>query len=239
MPACSASVPRDVHHFNSLTGFGDQICVVAHNRGAQTGRPSELYFFRLPERTPSATVVLGSEAHNAWLHGAELMTCSSGDGLLLGVNGTRIETAADSPRGVCRVGGETCIGLTEFPRRPERDLSKGWIAAFDERWTRLELSGGNEGGLHRRREPDRPGERSHRARRKRIAVRFLRCRVAAGAGRGSLRLEDQVFRLPFFGAATMQPDCPTGPAVSCNRGMSLNEERRRAVEVLDSRSHGC
>jgi hypothetical protein len=130
-----AGEPRDVHHFNSLSGFGDRLCVVAHNWGATTGKASELFFFRLPGRELVETVTLGSQAHNAWLQDGELMTCSSGEGLLLGVNGSRVETGG-FPRGVCSAGGETYVGITEFLQRPERDDSRGWIAAFDARWAR-------------------------------------------------------------------------------------------------------
>jgi hypothetical protein len=130
-----AAEPRDAHPFHSLSGFGDRLCVVAHNWGATTGKASELFFFRLPGRELDATVTLGNQAHNAWMQDGELMTCSSGEGLLLGVNGSRVATGG-FPRGVCNAGGETYVGITEFAPRPERDDSRGWIAAFGPRWVR-------------------------------------------------------------------------------------------------------
>ena len=127
--------PRDTHHFNSLTGFGDQLCVLAHNLGALTARGSELHFFTLPDLQPAGVVALGAQAHNVWLHGSELMTCSSGEGRLVGANGTVVETGG-FPRGVCRVGGETYVGLSEFAQRADRDDSRGQLLVFDAQWGR-------------------------------------------------------------------------------------------------------
>jgi hypothetical protein len=128
--------PRDTNHFNSLTAFDNEICLVAHNLGAiYPGRKSELLFFNVADRSHSRTVVLGNQAHNAWLHNTELMTCSSGDGLVVGTFGTKVTTGG-FPRGVAYVNDEIHIGLSEFSSRVDRDASKGQLLVFDQHWRR-------------------------------------------------------------------------------------------------------
>ncbi len=75
----------DLNHFNSISAFANQLCVVAHNWGTCLAQPSELLFFELPTLELVRRVPLGFQAHNAWLHGDELMTCSSGEGKLRGI----------------------------------------------------------------------------------------------------------------------------------------------------------
>ncbi len=123
--------PADVNHFNSLSVFGNELCVVAHNHG-----PSDLMFFELPDLRPSRSVTLGHSAHNAWLHQEELMTCSSEDGCILGVNGTRVETGG-FPRGIAYVNDEIYVGVSERAERGERDFSNANILVFDRRWHRV------------------------------------------------------------------------------------------------------
>lgn len=127
---------HDVNHFNSLTGFDNELCIVAHNKGVKTGKPSELHFFQLPEKRWLKSLVLGNLAHNAWLHAGDLMTCSSGDGLLVGANGKTIFTGG-FPRGVTYFKDEICVGISEFASRPDRDLGNGWIKIFDKNWKHL------------------------------------------------------------------------------------------------------
>jgi hypothetical protein len=125
--------PFDINHFNSVVGFGNELCVVAHNLSRSTGKPSELLFFKLPEKVLIRRLSLGSSAHNVWLHNGSLMTCSSGEGRLLSVNGCTVETGG-FPRGVAYLQREICIGISEFASRPDRDLGRGWIKIFDPYW---------------------------------------------------------------------------------------------------------
>ena len=132
----SQEEPHDVNHFNSLTAFGNELCLVAHNWGATTGKLSELHFFRMPDRRWVRSIKLGSQAHNAWLHEGDLMTCSSAEGLLVSAKGKKIDTGG-FPRGIAYVGDEIHVGISEFASRPDRDLGRGWIQVFDREWNLL------------------------------------------------------------------------------------------------------
>jgi hypothetical protein len=127
----AASGPGDVNHFNSLTIFGNEICIVAHNRGS-----SELLFFELPDLAFTRSISLGTWAHNAWMHGKELMTCSSEEGCLMGVNGTRVNTGG-FPRGIAYTNDEIYVGISERIEREDRDFSTAAIAVFDCEWRSL------------------------------------------------------------------------------------------------------
>ncbi|MDR3569724.1 MAG: hypothetical protein P4L43_16985 [Syntrophobacteraceae bacterium] len=124
---------RDVNHFNSLTGWGNKLCIVAHNWSGVTGKPSELHFFGLPDRGRRRSIAPGNQAHNAWLHEGEIMTCSSGEGRLVGLGGKSIQTGG-FPRGIAYLDGEICVGISEFAERPDRDLGNGWFQIFDSQW---------------------------------------------------------------------------------------------------------
>jgi hypothetical protein len=134
---------RDRNHFNSISAFANQLCVVAHNLGSDATKPSELLFYNLPELKLVRRVALGFQSHNAWLHGDELMTCSSGEGRLRGINGTEVLTGG-FPRSAAYANDEIYIGLSEFSARKDRDESKGEIVVFGPKWEKrrtLSLSG--------------------------------------------------------------------------------------------------
>jgi hypothetical protein len=123
--------PADVNHFNSLSIFGDKLCVVAHNRG-----PSELMLFHLPDLRRARNIELGHSAHNAWMDQDELMICSSEEGCILGVAGTRVETGG-FPRGIAHFDEEVYVGLSKRIERSERDFSNASILVLNRRWQQL------------------------------------------------------------------------------------------------------
>ncbi|CAD9218334.1 conserved hypothetical protein [Burkholderia cenocepacia] len=125
--------PFDVNHFNSLTGFGNELAVVAHNLYAVSGRGSEIHFFSLPDLQWLRSVPLGIHSHNAWWHNGELMTCSSYEGRLLGERGFSVPTSG-FPRGLAASDDAYFVGISEFAARSDRDLGNGWIKVFDKTW---------------------------------------------------------------------------------------------------------
>jgi hypothetical protein len=135
-------LPSDVHHFNSLATISGDLWLVAHN----WERASLLLRFALPNPgEPIERIEIGRQCHNVWRHGAELMTCSSGEGRILGVNGTEIETGG-FPRGVAYLNDRIYVGLSQFKTRDDRDNSRGAILAFDMSWRLLRRYDlGNEG----------------------------------------------------------------------------------------------
>ncbi len=128
--------PYDKNHFNSLAVLGSSLCVVAHNWGADSGNPSELLFFNLPNMCLVRRVSLGVCAHNVWSHCGELMTCSSAEGSLVSDRGRRVITGG-FPRGVAYTKTEINVGISEFAKRPDRDLGEGWIKVYNYNWDLL------------------------------------------------------------------------------------------------------
>jgi len=127
-----AGPERDLNHFNSFAFSADRVHLLAHNRG-----PSERLEFDLAQRTLIAREPLGEQAHNLWHHDGQWVTCSSGEGRLVGDAGLEVLTGG-FPRGLAALpGGRVAVGMSELAERSRRDLSTGRILVFDDRWQRL------------------------------------------------------------------------------------------------------
>ena len=120
--------PRDVHHFNSIRVEGGRVWLVAHNRG-----DSELLAFDRSSLELVERHRLGVQAHDLWWEGGALFTCSSGEGRVVGTDGSAVETG-HFPRGYLRAGGHRLIGLSALAERHMRDLSTCLIRCHDEHW---------------------------------------------------------------------------------------------------------
>lgn len=121
----------DVHHYNSLMFEDNLVWILAHNRG-----PSELLGFAEHDRALVQRVSLGNQAHNIWRENAELFTCSSGEGRVLGYEGSSIATE-QFPRGYALYKNERFVGISEIAERGQRDFSDGRILIFDRAWRRV------------------------------------------------------------------------------------------------------
>lgn len=129
---------RDINHFNSLALQGDDLWLLAHNRGA-----SEILHFDIPTRTLRSRQALGQQAHNLWRAGGAWHTCSSAEGAVIGTTGLRVATGG-FPRGVAKLPGGWAVGISELAERGRRDFTDGQVALFDRRWVeqgRLTLAG--------------------------------------------------------------------------------------------------
>jgi hypothetical protein len=124
----SETEPFDRNHFNSLTPYNDELVVVATNRG-----PSELLFFDADRLILLKRVALGVHAHNAWRQGKEWLTCSSGEGRIIGTNGFAL-ACGKFPRGIAITDNEIVVGLSEPAERNERDLTDGEINIYSRDW---------------------------------------------------------------------------------------------------------
>ena len=124
--------PYDVNHLNSLAFDAGDLCVIAHNRG-----PSELLRFDPTSRALLSRTPFGIQSHNIrrTREGA-LITCSSGDGTLVSLQGWRLEVGGFT-RGIAIFEDETYVGVSEIAERQERDLSTGQLAVYDRAWNRV------------------------------------------------------------------------------------------------------
>ena len=122
------SESKDVNHFNTLSVFGDELCVVAHNNG-----PSELLFFSLPSLGLLRSIALGNQAHNVWKYRSEWLSCSSGEGMIKGSEEFELITGG-FPRGVAFTEKEIVIGVSEIAERKDRDFTTSEILIFDYLW---------------------------------------------------------------------------------------------------------
>lgn len=124
----SDTEPLDRNHFNSLTPHGDELIVIASNRGS-----SEMLHFDVDNVTLRMRLSLGTHAHNAWRQGAEWLVCSSGEGRIIGTNGFTL-TCGNFPRGIAITKREIAVGLSEPAERDERDLTDGTINFYTRAW---------------------------------------------------------------------------------------------------------
>ena len=99
--------PYDVNHLNSLAFDTGDLCVIAHNRG-----PSELLRFDPSSRALRSRTPFGLQSHNIrrTREGA-LVTCSSGDGTLVSLDGWCLEIGG-FPRGIALYEDETYVGIS-------------------------------------------------------------------------------------------------------------------------------
>jgi hypothetical protein len=127
----TAEPPYDVNHLNSLAMVDGSLCMVAHNKG-----PSEMLRFDPRTRELLSREPFGNQSHNIRETGDGLITCSSGEGALVGSNGWRLEVGG-FPRGLLTQGSEYYVGISEILERKDRDLSSGKVLVFDPQWRLL------------------------------------------------------------------------------------------------------
>jgi len=120
--------PYDLNHLNSLAMMDGALCMVAHNKG-----PSELLKFDPGSRALLSREPFGNQSHNIRRTGEGLVTCSSADGALVGLNGWRLDVGG-FPRGLLTEGSEYYVGISEILERKDRDLSNGKVLVFDPEW---------------------------------------------------------------------------------------------------------
>jgi len=119
---------RDINHFNSLALKGDDLWLLAHNRGG-----SEILHFDIPTRTLRSREALGHQAHNLWRVGGRWHTCSSAEGAVVGAAGLRVPTGG-FPRGIAKLPQGWVVGISELAERGRRDFTDGQLALFDRHW---------------------------------------------------------------------------------------------------------
>ena len=122
------SPPYDLNHINSLAVSGDDMLVIAHNRGK-----SELLRFNQASRHLLARSPFGIQSHNIREDDGRLITCSSGDGTLVDAGEWRLEVGG-FPRGLLLSDRLRYVGISTIAERHERDFTDGQIAVFDEDW---------------------------------------------------------------------------------------------------------
>ena len=122
------SAVRDINHFNSLALKGDDLWLLAHNRGG-----SEILHFDIPTRTLRSREALGHQAHNLWRIGGRWHTCSSAEGAVVGAAGLRVPTGG-FPRGIAKLPQGWAVGISELAERGRRDFTDGQLALFDRHW---------------------------------------------------------------------------------------------------------
>jgi hypothetical protein len=127
----SESQPWDQNHFNTIHFENDSMWLVAHNMGA-----SEMLRFDAHTRQIAESILLGNQAHNLWRENGHLYTCSSGEGLIVGTDGFRLDIGG-FPRGVAFEGNYRCVGVSELAERGDRDLTTGRILIFNKDWKLL------------------------------------------------------------------------------------------------------
>lgn len=120
---------RDVHHFNTISKCGGEICLVAHHFG-----PSELLFFDAGTLQLNRVIALGAEAHNVFEIDGTLSTCNSLDGYLVNTAGKRIRTGA-FPRGVVSNANGHLVGISMLAGRSDRASQDGILRCFAPDWS--------------------------------------------------------------------------------------------------------
>jgi len=119
---------RDQNHFNSFLFENRLIWILAHNKG-----PSTLMAFDINTRRLIRQQDLGIQAHNLWRQQQEMLTCSSGNGRIVGEKGFCLETGG-FPRGVACLNHRRYVGISELAERKDRDYTSGVIRVYNEAW---------------------------------------------------------------------------------------------------------
>lgn len=123
---------RDINHLNTVTPFGDRICVVAHNNG-----PSHLLFYASPSLELCRAVALGSCAHDAFPVGADgIGTCSSGEGVLVSNTGWTLRTGG-FPRGIAFGQDSVLLGISQLAPSAMRHQAASILRRFTPRWHQI------------------------------------------------------------------------------------------------------
>jgi hypothetical protein len=119
---------RDAHHFNSIWASEDDLFLLAHNNG-----PSEIWRFRLDDRTLMERVPIGGLAHNVWERDGDLFVCNSRMGAVESVGGTRLRVGG-FVRGAVATDDITAIGISGVAERSGRHLVSSYIHIYDKAW---------------------------------------------------------------------------------------------------------
>lgn len=119
----------DVHHVNSILDSKDSVMVLAHNKG----NPSEIFTIDKNDLSQSGSVRLGIQSHNIWFEGDVVFTCSSGEGCILGSDGTKVHVGG-FPRGVVTNGPLRHVGISPIEVRDGRDSGTPYILAMSDNW---------------------------------------------------------------------------------------------------------
>jgi hypothetical protein len=121
--------PSGGRHYNSLLANGGELYLLAHNFGA-----SEVFVFDASTLALQRSFPFGNCAHNLWIEGAGLLTCSSGDGLILSAGGPVVHTG-NFPRGIVATPEHRYAGISTFwESRETRGSHDSFIAQYDPQW---------------------------------------------------------------------------------------------------------
>lgn len=123
-----AEPPFDVNHLNSFAKVDGHLAVIAHNFGA-----SELVLLDPARREVVSREPLGDQSHNIRVIDGRVVTCSSGEGRLLGRDGWS-HAVGGFPRGLLVTDDAVYVGISEIAERDERDLTTGRILVLDRAW---------------------------------------------------------------------------------------------------------
>jgi len=117
---------HDVHHINSVFVKGDLIMLAGSQPKGWFAR-----FDRGHRPLENGKHLMGSMSHNVWLEDGEVSVCSSHEGALVSTSGTRqlIHPGAWL-RGVCQVGPQRYVGISQELQRGRRSGSDCSIVAF-------------------------------------------------------------------------------------------------------------
>jgi predicted SAM-dependent methyltransferase len=127
-PVPKTDPEADQFHFNSLYFHGQDIYLLAHNNGV-----SDVWQFRMPDRTLQRRIALGEFAHNIWLEGDAIFTCNSGRGRIESSDGRQI-TVGGFPRGIAITDEHVLVGISETVERSQRDFTSSTILVLNREW---------------------------------------------------------------------------------------------------------
>jgi hypothetical protein len=121
---------RDVNHFNSITSgeTGRQLQILAHNYGN-----SELFSFQPSTLELESVQRLGVQAHDIFSWQSSPATCSSDEGLLTNVAGTKLRTGG-FPRGICQTPDRVWLGISPRLSRSDRSRADGILRCYTSDW---------------------------------------------------------------------------------------------------------
>jgi hypothetical protein len=118
----------DTYHFNTVQSTGNRIRLLAHQNG-----PSHLLDYDASSWDLVRSASLGHQAHDIILHGESPATCSSGEGLLVDVDGWALRTGG-FPRGISISDDRILVGISQIAVREERHRTSAIVREFDTGW---------------------------------------------------------------------------------------------------------
>lgn len=119
---------RDINHFNTIAMLDGRLCLVAHNFGQ-----SHLLFYTYPELHLDSSIALGVQAHDVFNIDRQLATCSSAEGSLISIDGSRIRTGG-FPRGVCMTEDAILLGVSMRAERSRRHAVSSVLRCYGPDW---------------------------------------------------------------------------------------------------------